>query len=444
MRPLSKNRTARRARPAAASSRRDKKPSVGPLRQWLRRVARPLRRGARSKRPWVALVLAIPLALMFLWALANQVAWAGPLLADTARAVVGVDAVSRLEEIAYDAADRWNRFWRSEAQPEAHWNTSPQVLVTPVPNFTTDALPPTDAADKGEFPPANVGPLFREMAAPGDGVWVPVVDPNHPDEPPVLYKTLIHPDRKRSWGELFVVAIDLRRAQIFAAAGTLEPKASTQEGQQYKRRGVIPEVRYDGLLAAFNGGFKAEHGQWGMKVDDVTLLPPRDRGCTIAGFADHTLRIGTWTALKESEPEMRFWRQTPSCMVEKGTLNPGLVNEESISWGAALGGGTVVRRSAFGLNPARNIAFVGVSNATTARAIATGMQHAGARDVAQLDINWSYPHFIMFRQSKAGQRQGYSLFDGFAYENNEYLSRAATRDFFYVVRKDSSVSQRDK
>jgi hypothetical protein len=50
----------------------------------------------------------------------------------------------------------------------------------------------------------------------------------------------------------------------------------------------------------------------------------------------------------------------------------------------------------------------------------------------------------MFRQAKSGQRQGFSLFDGFAYENNEYLSRASTRDFFYVVRKDSSVSQRDK
>jgi hypothetical protein len=131
-------------------------------------------------------------------------------------------------------------------------------------------------------------------------------------------------------------------------------------------------------------------------------------------------------------------------MVENGELNPGLANEVSISWGAALGGGTVVRRSAVGLDRDRNILYMGVSNATTARVIALGMKHVGSSDVAQLDINWSYPHFIMFKPRKGGDRKGFSLFDGFAYENNEYVTRPATRDFFYVVRKDASLSQRER
>jgi hypothetical protein len=141
---------------------------------------------------------------------------------------------------------------------------------------------------------------------------------------------------------------------------------------------------------------------------------------------------------------MTFFRQTPSCIVENGVLNPGLANEASISWGAALGGGTVVRRSAVGLNADRSVLYMGVGNATTARAIALGMQHAGATDVAQLDINWSYPHFIMFKAPKNGNRQGFTLFDGFAYEENEYLSRSSTRDFFYVVRRDASLTQRER
>jgi hypothetical protein len=72
------------------------------------------------------------------------------------------------------------------------------------------------------------------------------------------------------------------------------------------------------------------------------------------------------------------------------------------------------------------------------------MEHTGASDVAQLDINWSYPHFIMFRPSKSGERQGFALFDGFAYESNEYISRSSARDFFYLVRKDASLTQRDR
>jgi hypothetical protein len=281
----------------------------------------------------------------------------------------------------------------------------------------------------------DIGPLFPAVAAEGDGVWVPVVDPARPEADAVLHKTLLHPDRKRSWAELYVVAMDLRRLRVLAAAGTVEPEASTTEGQRYVRRGVVPAEHREALVAAFNGGFKAEHGHYGMYVDGVTLLPPRDRACTFAAYDDDTMRIATWTALADGAERMTWWRQTPGCMVENGKLHPRLADEEATSWGMALGGETVVRRSAVGLDPGRTILYMGVSNATTARAIAIGMQHAGATDVAQLDINWSYPHFVLFGRSDSGERQGHSLFEGFAYEDDEYVSRSSTRDFFYVVRQ---------
>ena len=169
-------------------------------------------------------------------------------------------------------------------------------------------------------------------------------------------------------------------------------------------------------------------------VDGVTLLPARPKACTIAGYADGAICIGTWTNLASTEGEMAWWRQTPACMVERGKLHPGLANEGARSWGAALGGETVVRRSAVGLDRERTTLYVGVSNATHARAIALGMQHVGAADLAQLDINWSYPHVVMFRRSKEGAPEGYVLFEGFAYEDNTYVSRRSQRDFFYVTR----------
>ena len=55
---------------------------------------------------------------------------------------------------------------------------------------------------------------------------MPVPLAEAPADPPLFYKTLIHPDSKRPWAEVFVVAIDLARAQIHAVAGTHEPKGT--------------------------------------------------------------------------------------------------------------------------------------------------------------------------------------------------------------------------
>jgi hypothetical protein len=384
------------------------------------------------------------LATAVVWTVIHRADWLGPRLADEARSVVGTDAVSRIEDFAYGLDDDWNRWWRRGEKPEAHWAAAPSSDSPPVGAAAQKdggtALP--EREEGGKFRPADVGPLFREMAARGDGIWVAVPDPARPDGPVLLHKTLIHPDRRRPWAELFVVAIDLPQTRLYAVAGTIEPRAEAK-GLPYRRRGLIPESDRPALLAAFNGGFKAEHGHYGMTVDGITLLPPRDRACTIAAYHDDDVRIGTWAALSATEDKMVFWRQTPSCIVENAALNPGLSNEESISWGAALGGGTVVRRSAIGLNADRTVLYMGVSNATTARAIALGMQHAGASHVAQLDINWSYPRFVMFRRSSSGEYQGFGLFEGFAFQEHEYISRAATRDFFYLVRKDVSLTQQD-
>ena len=152
------------------------------------------------------------------------------------------------------------------------------------------------------------------------------------------------------------------------------------------------------------------------------------------------LRIATRKTIAEDVDQMIWWRQTPQCLVEGGKLHPGLANEASISWGAALGGDTVVRRSALGLDANRTTLYMSVSNATTARVLALAMQHAGAVDVSQLDINWSYPHFVMFRTTPTGKREAFGLFEGFVFGKDDYLSRPATRDFFYVVRKSAPKS----
>jgi hypothetical protein len=396
-------------------------------------------RPKKQARPWralklaaVVIALAAPFALAGLWYAIHRVPWLGPLLADAARVVVGPRAVSWIEDRAYRLEDRYNRWAKKGQPPRAHWEV-PDADESSTPSGGGQAGQP-DVPNV--FRPRRVGPLFAKVAAKGDGKWVKIEDPDRPWEPPHMYKTLIHPDASRPWAELFVVAMDARRVRIEAVAGTKEPVASTAEGVKYRRTGLVPEHDRDKLLAAFNGGFKAEHGQLGMRVDGVTLLPPRKTACTVAAYKDGTLRVAAWKEIEPDSAGAVFWRQGPACMVEKGALHAGLASDTSASWGSAVGGDTVIRRSALGVSPDGAIVYMGISNYTTARALALGMQHAGASDVVQLDVNWSYPHVVVFRRGKSGKLQAELLFDGFVYEKLAYTVNGAERDYFYVARRD--------
>lgn len=404
--------------------------------------------GVLSRVPWggicATLALMTPTAVLGAWLAVHRIPGVGPWLADSLRLVVGVEAVARLEDAAYGVEDRFYRIWRRGERPRAHWVVPPELASTlparaPAASEQAPALPEADPGER--FHPAPVGPMQQSWSAPGDGQWVvlPVVLPDATaPEPARMYKTLLHPDPSRSWAELFVVALDLRRVRLFLVPGTREPQATLQQAQGLPRTGLVPEEHQTSVLAAFNGGFKTEHGHYGMATGGVTWIPPRDEACTLSYFKDHTLRIGTWPAASGDKPvplgDALWWRQTPRCMVEDGSMNPLLTDGYVHRWGSTVEGDTVIRRSAIGLDAAGNTLFVGISNHTTAQALARGMSHAGARVVAQLDINFSFPKFVTFKPSRISRlRWAVPLAEGFEASEHEYLRKASSRDFFYVT-----------
>jgi hypothetical protein len=171
-----------------------------------------------------------------------------------------------------------------------------------------------------------------------------------------------------------------------------------------------------------------------MLTGGVTLVPLRDGLCTISGDTAPGVRIGTWRHGDVIEPGA-WYRQTPPCMLEDGVLHPGLANPASRKWGATLEGETVIRRSALAVDREGRRIYVGVSNFTTGRALALGMQSAGGWAVAQLDVNWSYPKILIFPRDVAGIRRATSIFEGFLFHRDEMLRRPSERDFFYAVRR---------
>ena len=337
------------------------------------------------------------------WAAVRTVPWFGPLVADSLRAVVGGEHVTELEEAVASVEDHVEHV-TSDGKARSLEDATPAALLT------------TTATETGRVPfsaPKDIAPLYASVAAPDDGVWRSVA--TRAGASSVFSRTMLHPDAERAYAELFVFALDLSKFEVHAVAGSVEPK-SDRALPDVERPGVVPEADRERLVAAFNGGFKAEHGEFGMMVSGTELLRPKPLSCTIAGSENGGLSIGTWSQLAEPTDGYAWWRQTPGCMLENGVLHPGLRSEDTKNWGATLDGNTVIRRSALGLSADGRTLFVGISNSTTARAMALGMQRAGANTVAQLDVNFSFPRFLVYEpDAKTGALTAIGAVKGLLY-----------------------------
>ncbi len=400
------------------------------------------RRAALLRRLLLLVVLLLAGLPLALWLAIPRVPWLGPMIADNARSILGPAAVGRMEDIAYGIDDWWTRLWRSGDAPQSYWSVAQQ----PAPASSFSAVAPSGPAPSSSGPltaispfrPADLPPMHRAMFARGDGIWVPSADPLHPDRPAPAFKTLLHPDLDRPWSTVAIVALDLHRVRLTIVPGREDPKATLAEAALLTRTGLIPAADQPSLLAAFNGGFKTIHGTLGMAVGPTTLIPPQKWGCTIAAYRDGSLAIRSWTELAATRDDMLWWRQTPTCVVELGELGAGVTAEGNINWGMSVEGSTIIRRSAIGLSRDGAVLFVGMGDATSAGSMAQAMKHAGAWNVAQLDVNTPYPKFLFFAPSAPGSAElaGQPLTPWMSCEPDDYVRRPSRRDFFYLTRMD--------
>jgi hypothetical protein len=71
------------------------------------------------------------------------------------------------------------------------------------------------------------------------------------------------------------------------------------------------------------------------------------------------------------------------------------------------------------------------------------MHFAGAHDVAQLDVNWSYPKCLTVEPRGSGSDELIvkPIVDGFEYTEDDYIRKATSRDFFYLTRLETPVKK---
>ena len=221
----------------------------------------------------------------------------------------------------------------------------PTAAPTAAPTASTiaAAMPPTPAAPRAPYAPPTCTPPQEKTRADGDCAWTPIATG---DDPPLLFKTRVHPNAIKKSVVVEVVAIDATRVAIGAVGGTLEPNAAAPADAH---TGLVPKTNLDALVAVFNGGFMLKHGGYGMRALGVTLAPPRDDACTIAVLEDARVVIGEWSTLDAAAQSARTLRQTPPCLLERGVVHPDIDSQvRPRKWSASVDGQLDVRRSALG------------------------------------------------------------------------------------------------
>jgi hypothetical protein len=182
------------------------------------------------------------------------------------------------------------------------------------------------------WPPAPLKPAFARPL-PGEGQWIaldkdPFITPTPDGGAPAFVTSFVRPDLQRSDVRVYVTLWDPRQVALHMEAGTVEPISATGEHGS----GMIPRTPevMEHVVAAFNGGFQAQHGEYGMQADGIEYLPPKPYAATVVEYRDGTNGFGAWPAAAPVPDDVLGMRQNLTALVQNGKFNP---------WGRTWWGG---------------------------------------------------------------------------------------------------------
>ncbi len=329
----------------------------------------------------------------------------------------------------------------SDKGPAVNWSGSPgpqpENLVdvpaaTASPPPSTSPAPPTSTAAMPEPTPTLMLDAVTELPDIGWQAYGPAPDGN-----PLLARALVMVDPSRSYAGVALVRMDITRLELHIMAGFIEPAHPSGITKLIPEIGTIPLQDQPRLIAAFNGGFKAVHGHFGMLVDSVMLLPPVDGMGTVAVYQDGSVRIGAWGRSVLASPDMIAFRQNCPPLIEDGQLNPGLSTNARKAWGIT-NNTDVTWRTGVGITQDGRYLIYAVGNGTPLEFLAEALQKAGAYNAIQLDINQYYSHFVTYSDAMVNgesRLEADRLLEQMINIRRLYLD-PSPRDFFYLTLRE--------
>ncbi len=418
---------------------------------------------SKQKKRWITLGIVLFFVIAGLSFVAN---WRtiGKQMANPLRALLGVEAVAQIETVIFkvqDQIDQW-KYDLGLAEAENPF----RMAVNPVeskPTETLEGIDPTEtAAPPAETPistnppgdsestaePTQIPPKPTITPSPtpagwvltdiepygdleGEGLWQPYI--HNPDGEVVAYRTFLQPDPERPYTLAAVVAFDLTKTNLRFVLGLEEPSKS---GGPHGWGNIPAEDKQPGkLLAAFNGGFIAEHGGYGAMADGVTALAGSAGLATLAIYKDEGVRIGEWGDDFYTDGDYRAWRQNALPIVHYGEINEKVYTGTEAEWGANLDGATVTVRSSVGISEDNNVLYYFAGPSLSMPVLADAMVAAGVHNGLLLDINPTHAHFTAMRVQD-GELSAEALYpEEMDLWVDRYL-RQWDQDFFYIIVKE--------
>jgi hypothetical protein len=370
----------------------------------------------------VAIVLPLLLlgGLVFIPALSPST---GARVADLLRAAVGPHAVAELEGISNRIRDEINRrrFGTGRVQPQISWSPGTQS-----PGGSRSGTIQGSQPGKAETGPLI--PASDVATAPPQIGWQPY-DPAA-QGPPTMARAMLLVDPQRSYAGVALVRLDLSQLRLHIMPGFVEPAHPSGIDRAIPDLGTVPPADVNKLVAAFNGGFKAVHGHYGMMANGFVLLPPINGMATVAVYKDGSVQIGAWGRDVVPSPDIVAFRQNCPPLIEAGQINPALNTDASAAWGFTHGS-DITWRTGLGITRDGRYLIYAVGNGTNAEFLAEALLKAGAYTAMQLDINQYYAEFISYSQFN-DQVVSQHLLDQMTIIPDQFLA-PEVRDFFYLT-----------
>jgi hypothetical protein len=403
-------------RPPGPRRRRHKQRSQSPVHRRRRRIVAAI--GA------VLAVLLIWLAVSIGGALTNPALGTSPgsRLAEWVREHGGASIVNWAENE-----------WYSHHQPKVGGALPRGTIHNP----TTVTTAPAAVAVPHLPPPTPIVPLASPPVA-GEGQWSPVGRLVH--GVPAVYETLIRPSAIHT---SYVVGVAWMDPMLLKA--TLYSGSQIPGGGPFTHTAPISPTDSTSLVAAFNAGFLMSAANGGYYTDNKTIVPLRTGAASFVVYKDGTFALGQWGPDVSMTPNVVSVRQNLDLLVENGQVVPAAYDANSSAWGATLGGGLYVWRSALGITANGALLYVGGPGLDIYN-LANIMVHAGAVRAMELDINTDWVNFSTYQPATAGGQaagaNGSELLAGMSGGPGRYFEPWWARDFFTMSAAPSAPAAR--
>ena len=239
------------------------------------------------------------------------------------------------------------------------------------------------------------------------------------DENILFYKKLF-PDPDRPFAQVFMVLIRLDKIKIDLSV-----------------TGYVPAVKQnDALLGAFNGGFRYEHGKYGLMYNKDIYSQPKNNIGTFFIYSNGTIDIDSWKTGNNIPQNLMSFRQNCPLIVKNGVISDDIYNKNPAIWGFTIDNVQATWRSGVGITKDKRFLIYGLGKSLTVNTLAQAFVDCDVNNAMQLDINRAWTKFLTYSQTEP--RTARKIINELCVSKYEYLSVPNDnhkRDFFYLTYK---------